>query len=160
MDADTIQRLGQRYLDHPGDSCCKRAYREFEQWVEGLYESVANEVQIALVDYEPYGSFSDLVKDIRDRGRMAINTNGSDCPAYSNETRWKLQAWHDYTHHYKMRFSFEFEGELMAYLHARSLLPEGCHQNLERILFSRFVYQVAAYLVLNDFPPSDKVVLS
>lgn len=125
---------------------------------------VVQSTWLPVADAEPYADFAAMRAAFEaDRGGMLVSSEYcDDHPVFSPEVNQRFRAWHD-AGHLAYGFGFSpndeirlFQRNLWAAEAAHPAKP-GMSHGAQLALFSESIYQLAASVVLGDFPPTQTV---
>ena len=123
------------------------SWKSLAAHTEKMFKQISTKVDIQFVDEDPYQSFEEMEKEIKEKGIMRVYTGASDHPVWTPEQNWKFRAVHDYMVHLAGGHKFTLRGEVGAYnRHVKTIPPDA-----RLALFTEVVGQVSYYQIHKSF---------
>jgi hypothetical protein len=150
------QLVGQAYMDAPTEQPDATAsYEVLGEWVKKFFERVVGVVDVEFVDYHPYKSSKQMIKQVQEDGVLLISTADAEHPIFDAETNAKFRTVHDFGGHVQRKVPFSYGGELKAYnTHVKMVPPAAVPA-----LFSEIVGQISCFYLNNKTNCPQKMVI-
>ena len=139
-------------MEQPG---AKASYEALGEWVNKFFERVVGVVDIEFVDYHPYKSSKQMIKQVQEDGVLLVSTADAEHPIFDAETNAKFRAVHDFGGHIQRKVPFSYGGEIKAYnAHVKMVPPAAVPA-----LFSEVIGQISCFYLNNKKNCPQKMVV-
>jgi len=150
------QLVGQAYMEAPMEQPgAKASYEALGEWVNKFFERVVGVVDVEFVDYHPYKSSKQMIKQVQEDGVLLVSTADAEHPIFDAETNAKFRTVHDFGGHIQRKVPFSYGGELKAYnTHVKMVPPVAVPA-----LFTEIVGQISCFYLNNKKNCPQKMVI-